>query len=122
MKKLIKKILKEETEGMSPLEQTVADFINMNLSEYDLPKEFYKIAIDIYPDKYGRQECNVTMLFKKPFKIEDSDKLHTIMNKIKKDINQYFGDVFSYIGSGTSTIQAYNDYKNYYNQKKNLPF
>jgi len=34
----IRKILREEREDISPLEQTVDDFININLSEYDLPE------------------------------------------------------------------------------------
>ena len=71
MKQLIRKILKEETEDMSPLEQTVADFINMNLTDYELPEEFYKVAVDIFDNEYDRKECTVTILFEKPFKLHD---------------------------------------------------
>lgn len=119
MKSLIRKILKEETEDMSPLEQAVADFINMNLTEYDLPKEFYKIAVDIVYDNYGRQECLISMLFKKPFNGKDSDKMHLITGKIKSEIKDYFGDEFSYISKGTSTVEVYNNTKDWYTKRKN---
>ena len=119
MKQLIRKILKEETEGMSPLEQTVADFVNMNLSEYDLPEDFDRVAVDIYSDGYGRQECVVTSLFKKPFTLEESDMLHSLMRTIKKSIEEYFGNTFSYVRGSTSTTDSYMDTKWWYDQKKN---
>ena len=105
----IRRIITEETEDMSPLEQTVADFVNMNLSDYVLPEEFYKISVDVFNDGYGRQECAITSLFKKPFKLDDSDRMHFIMNKIKRDVNEYFGNVFSHIAFGSSTVSNYND-------------
>jgi len=115
----IRKILREETEDISPLEQTVADFINMNLSEYDLPEEFYKVAVDIFDTEYNRQECTVTVLFEKPVKLKDSDRMHDIMNEIKKEIKEYFGDTFWYIKSGTSTVDVYNSTKDWYTKRKN---
>lgn len=122
MKQLIKKILKEETEEMSPLEQTVADFVNMSLSEYNLPEDFDRVAVDIYPDKYGRQECVITSLFKKPFTLEDSDKLHKLMRTIKNSVEDYFGNTFSYVGGSTSTTDSYIGMKWWYDQKKNKSF
>ena len=119
MKQLIRKILKEETEGMSPLEQTVADFVNMNLSDYVLPEEFYKISVDVFNDGYGRQECAITSLFKKPFKLDDSDRMHFIMGKIKRDVNDYFGNVFSHIAFGSSTVSNYEDTRDWYTKRKN---
>ncbi len=119
MKDLIRKILKEETEDISPLEHTVADFINMCLSDYTLPDEFYKISVDVINDGYGREECVITSLFKKPFKLHDSDRMHLIMSKIKREVNDYFGNVFSNIAFGTSTVSNYNDTKDWYNKRKN---
>lgn len=119
MKQLIRKILKEESEDMSPLEQTVADFVNMNLSDYVLPEEFYKISVDVFNDGYGRQECAITSLFKKPFKLDDSDRMHFIMNKIKRDVNEYFGNVFSHIAFGSSTVSNYKDTREWYTKRKN---
>ena len=119
MEKLIRKILKEETEDMSPLEQTVADFINMNLSEYDLPEEFYKVAVDIFDTEYNRKECTVTILFEKSFNLKDSDRMYDIMNEIKKEIKKYFGDTFWYIKLGTSTVAVYKITKDWYNKRKN---
>lgn len=115
----IRRIITEETEDMSPLEQTVADFVNMNLSDYVLPEEFYKISVDVFNDGYGRQECAITSLFKKPFKLDDSDRMHFIMNKIKRDVNDYFGNVFSHIAFGSSTVSNYNDTRDWYTKRKN---
>ncbi len=114
----IRRIITEETEDMSPLEQTVADFVNMNLSDYVLPEEFYKISVDVFNDGYGRQECAITSLFKKPFKLDDSDRMHFIMNKIKRDVNEYFGNVFSHIAFGSSTVSNYNDTRDWYTKRK----
>ena len=119
LKKSIRKILKEETEDMSPLEQTVADFVNMNLSEYDLPEDFDRVAVDIYSDGYGGQECVVTSLFKKPFTLEESDMLHSLMRTIKNSVKDYFGNTFSYVRGSTSTTDSYMDTKWWYDQKKN---
>jgi len=115
----IRRILKEETEDMSPLEQTVADFINMNLTDYELPEEFYKVAVDIFDTEYNRKECKVTILFEKPFNLKDSDRMHDIMNEIKKEMKKYFGDTFWYIKLGTSTVDVYNRTKDWYAKRKN---
>ena len=115
----IKKILKEETEDMSPLERTVADFVNMNLSDYELPDAFYKVVVDVFDDNYGREECTITSLFEKPFKLDDSDRMHFIMNKIKRDVNDYFGNIFSHIAFGSSTVSNYNDTRDWYTKRKN---
>ena len=104
---------------MSPLERTVADFVNMNLRDYELPKEFHKVAVDVFDDGYGRQECTITSLFEKPFKLDDSDRMHFIMNKIKRDVNDYFGNVFSHIAFGSSTVDNYNDTRDWYTKRKN---
>jgi hypothetical protein len=117
--KSIRKILKEETNDMSPLERTVSDFVNMSLSEYELPEEFYKVAVDIFPDNYGRKECAITMLFKKPFNRKDSDKIHLIINKIKIGIEDYFGDEFSYISNSSSTVSVYDENRDWYDKRKN---
>lgn len=119
MESLIKKILKEETEDMSPLEQTVADFINMGLEEYTLPKDFDEVMVDISDTKYGKK-CSVTFTFKKPFKLEDSDFFHKIFNKdIRRDINTFFGDYFKSIYNSTSTKENYIQTKEYF--KNNPP-
>jgi hypothetical protein len=119
LQKHIKKILKEETNEISPLERTVSDFVNMSLSEYELPEEFYKVAVDVFDDGYGRQECTLTTLFEKPFNRKDSDKMHLIMNKIKRDVNDYFGSIFSHIANGSSTVDSYNDTRDWYTKRKN---
>ena len=115
----IRRILREETEDMSPLEQTVYDFININLSEYDLPEEFYKVAVDIFDTEYNRKECTVTILFDKSFNLKDSDRMHDIMNEIKKEIKKYFGDTFWYIKIVSTTVGVYNSTKDWYTKRKN---
>ena len=115
----IRRILREETYDMTPLEQTVVDFVNMLLAEYELPEAFYKVAVDIFDDGYGRHECKLTTLFKAPFKMGESDRLHLIMNEIKTEINGYFGNIFSYIQTGTSTVEVYNQYKDSRDKRKN---
>jgi len=117
--KSIRKILKEETNDMSPLERTVSDFVNMSLSEYELPEEFYKVAVDVFDDGYGRQECTLTTLFEKPFKMDESDKMNFIMNKIKREVNEYFGSIFSHIANGSSTVSVYDEYRDWYDKRKN---
>jgi hypothetical protein len=117
--KSIRKILKEETNDMSPLERTVSDFVNMSLSEYELPEAFYKVAVDVFNDGYGRQECTLTTLFEKPFNRKDSDKMHLIMNKIKREVNEYFGSIFSHIANGSSTVSVYDENRDWYDKRKN---
>jgi len=117
--KSIRKILKEETNDMSPLERTVSDFVNMSLSEYELPEEFYKVAVDVFDDGYGRQECTLTTLFEKPFKMDESDRMNFIMNKIKREVNEYFGSIFSHIANGSSTVSVYDEYRDWYDKRKN---
>jgi hypothetical protein len=108
----------KKEKSLESLEKSVKNFINMNLEEYDLPEEFYKVAVDVFDNEYDRKECTVTMLFEKPFKLHDSDRMHDIMNEIKKEIKEYFGDTFWYIKLGTSTVDVYNSTKDWYTKRK----
>jgi hypothetical protein len=91
----------------------------MNLTDYELPEEFYKVAVDIFDTEYNRKECKVTILFEKPFNLKYSDRMHDIMNEIKKEMKKYFGDTFWYIKLGTSTVDVYNRTKDWYAKRKN---
>jgi hypothetical protein len=93
------------------LENTVQKFININLDDYNVPSDLYDVVVDVTNDPYGRLECNVSFLFKKPFSLNDSNKLHHILKEIKKEIVNYFGDTFYHISSGVSTVDIYNDSK-----------
>lgn len=97
--------------SLKSLENTVQKFINMNLDDYKVPSDLYDLAVDITNDSYGRLECDVSFLFKKPFSSNDSNKLHHILKEIKKEIVNYFGDTFYHIRSGVSTVDMYNDSK-----------
>lgn len=115
----IRKILKETFNEMSPLERAVSDFVNMSLSEYELPEAFYKVAVDVFNDGYGRQDCMLTTLFEKPFKMDESDRMNFIMNKIKREVNEYFGSIFSHIANGQSTVSVYDENRDWYTKRKN---
>lgn len=97
--------------SLKSLENTVQKFINMNLDDYKVPSDLYDVAVDVTNDSYGRLECDVSFLFKKPFSSNDSNKLHHILKEIKKEIVNYFGDTFYHIRSGVSTVDMYNDSK-----------
>jgi hypothetical protein len=97
--------------SLKSLENTVQKFININLDDYNVPSDLYDVAVDVTNDPYGRLECNVSFLFKKPFSLNDSNKLHHILKEIKKEIVSYFGDTFYHISSGVSTVDVYNNSK-----------
>jgi hypothetical protein len=114
----IRKVLKEETEGIpkrTPLEKTVLSFVEMTAKDYKFPEDFYGFTVDIINNG---KDCEITGLFKKSYKMSDSDKVHDILTKIKKEVSKYFGDAF-YVRSGTSAMDAYKDnYVRYYQQRK----
>ena len=114
----IRKVLKEETEGIpkrTPLEKSITDFVNMSLKDYELPENFYGVAVDIIDDN---ETCEITALFKKPFTMVESDKLHKILKNIRKEVHNYFGLQFDMKG-GCSHIDSYNDfYERYYLSRK----
>lgn len=117
----IRRILKEETYGMSSLESAVSDLVNSNLQNLPdnfLPDNFLRIAVDIYKDEYDRTRCQLTALFKKPFSGVDSERASLILRKERDIINGYFGDSFDNISNGTSTVEVYDDYKSFYDDRK----
>ena len=114
----IRRILKEETGEMSPLEKVVAEFIMDELEGYKLPEDFDGVMVDIGDTKYGKK-CSVTFTFKKPFKLEDSDFFHNAFKKIRVDINAFFGNHFKSIYVSTSTKENYIQTKEYF--KNNPP-
>lgn len=118
LKEHIRKILKEEMDPLpkrTPLEKTIEDFLNISIEDFPKSDNFYGFIVDVYNDN---KNCDITALFKKPFKMEDSDLLYKIMYKVKKEVLSYFGDQF-YIRTGTSTIDNYNQsYERYYKVRK----
>ena len=120
LKEHIKKVLKEETQKIkkrTPLEKAVTTFIESLLEDYDLPENFKGVAVDIVD---GGKECHITGLFENSFNQNDSDKLFSVFNKIKKEIPNYFGDQFYYVTTGNSTINNYNDHQWWYDKKKSI--
>ena len=114
----IRRIIKEETEHIpkrTPLEKTIMNFVEMNAEGYKFPENFYGFVVDIINNG---KDCEITGLFKKPFKMDDSDRLHYILNNIKKEVSKYFGETL-YVRSGTSTIDSYKDnYERYFKVRK----
>jgi hypothetical protein len=112
----IRKVLKEETEDIpkrTPLEKSITDFVNMLLKDYELPENFYGVVVDIIDNN---ETCDITVLFNKSFTINDSDKAHIIVRKIRQEVSNYFG--FNVRGN-TSTVNNYNDfYERYYLPRK----
>ena len=120
LKEHIKKVLKEETQKIkkrAPLEKAVTTFIESLLEDYDLPENFKGVAVDIVD---GGKECHITGLFENSFNQNDSNKLFSVFNKIKKEIPNYFGDQFYYVTTGNSTINNYNDHQWWYDKKKSI--
>lgn len=120
LKEHIKKVLKEETQKIkkrAPLEKAVTTFIESLLEDYDLPENFKGVAVDIVD---GGKECHITGLFENSFNQNDSNKLFSVFNKIKKEIPNYFGDQFDYVTTGNSTINNYNDHQWWYDKKKSI--
>lgn len=116
---LSKNVFSESKEkSLSSLEKSVEHFLNTSIEDYDLPENFHKMAVDIYYNRWGALECNVTILFKKSFNILDSDKMYEIVGDIRNDIREYFGDIFSSISTGGSTIDGYNQFKWWYDERK----
>lgn len=123
IKNTILKIIKEETELIGErtiMEKSIKDFADMVLQDYDLPKDFYGVAVDIYKDDYSNKEkCQITALFKKPFSSDNSEKLMSILKDVKREAKSYFGEEFFDINSSCSTIDSYNRTYEYYFRKKN---
>jgi hypothetical protein len=120
LKEHIKKVLKEETQKIkkrTPLEKAVTTFIESLLEDYTLPENFKGVAVDIVD---GGKECHITGLFENSFNQNDSNKLFSVFNKIKKEIPNYFGDQFDYVTTGNSTINNYNDHQWWYDKKKSI--
>jgi hypothetical protein len=118
----IRRILKEETYELpkrTSLENEITKFVEDELEEYDLPSNFYGVAVDIIDNN---EVCTITALFKKSYKMDDSDRLHAIMKKIIKECEDFFGGSMRFKYDGTSTIENYIQiYSNYYQSKKRTP-
>lgn len=102
---------------MNKKEIIITNMVKSLLSGFNRPKDFSGVAVDVYPSEYGEQ-IHITMLFEKPFKREDSDKLHDISRDIKSTIKKYFGDFRLDISVSNSTIDSYNNQKWWYEEQK----
>jgi hypothetical protein len=103
---------------MTREEQVIQKMILSYISDYELPKDFSGVAVDIYPTDYG-VECHITFLLSKPFKQEESDLLFVIGGHTKVFIKKFFGDKFkSGITVSNSTVDSYESTKWWYDEKK----
>ena len=122
LKKIIKKVLKEQVEDLgekTKLEKSVMKFIDSYLEGKELPENFYGVVADIYNTEYG-QGCSITFLMKRPFKLEDSDEIYEVALDVKKLIRNFFSDEFKYgINFSTTTVDNYKELKNrFFNKNK----
>ena len=104
----------------SALENAVTKFIDFNIKQYKLPENFSHTAVDVYMGDYGLV-CKVTFLMKKPFAKDDSEYLLDGIwygKRLRNVIKSFFGDEFTDISAGTSTISHYNETNWYYKEKK----
>lgn len=110
----INKVQKKEEEFIEKLVLT-------EMKNYFLPKNFYGIACDIYPTKYGLV-LHITKLMKEMFNSIDLSMITTDDN-LKKTIKILFGDRYSGgITISTSTIEKYKEDKKWYDEQKTKTF
>jgi hypothetical protein len=103
------------------LEEVVKAITESMLDEQLLSDNYSGIAVDIYNSKYGII-CHITILFKKPFSKDESDRLMSEKYPLIKSITKFFPDrLFSGgITSSHSTIEMYNRYREFYDSNKNF--
>lgn len=102
----------------TPLEKVITKFVEDELDGYDLPSNFYGVVVDIIDDN---KICEITALFKKSYRMNDSDKLRAIMKRVIKECEAFFSGPIKFKSSGTSTIGNYlQGYSKYYQSKKNI--
>jgi len=103
------------------LEEVVKAITESLMDDRNLSDNYSGIAVDIYNSQYG-VICHITMLFKKAFSKDESDRLMSEKYPLIKSITKFFPDrLFSGgITSSHSTIEMYNRYREFYDSNKNF--
>jgi hypothetical protein len=103
------------------LEEVVKAITESLMDDRNLSDNYSGIAVDIYNSQYG-VICHITMLFKKAFSKDESDRLMSEKYPLIKSITKFFPDrLFSGgITSSHSTIEMYSRYKEFYDSNKNF--
>ena len=103
------------------LEQVVKSITETMIDESDMSDNYDGIAVDIYQSQYG-DICHITILFKKSFSKDESDRLMNQRHNMLGTISKFFPNrMFSGgLTSSHSTVEMYNRYKEYYDSNKNF--
>jgi len=72
--------------------------------------DYYGVAVDAVPDNYSGYDVHITFLMKKPFKLGDSDILHSQRAKLASVIKDFLPELSdrAHISTSTSTLDNYN--------------
>ncbi len=73
--------------------------------------DYYGVAVDVVPDNYSGYDVHITFLMKKPFKLGDSDILHSHRAKLGGVIKDFLPELSDrvHISTSTSTLDNYNE-------------
>jgi hypothetical protein len=101
----------------SKLEKIVASFVKGRFDKSILTDNFHDVVVNIYNTDYGVQ-CHVTVLMKKGFSREESDRFHNTMSNVRSVIREFFPEFKAGISFNTETLESYNKGKWWYEEKK----
>ena len=101
----------------SKLEKIIASFVKARFDKRILTDNFHDVEVNIYNTDYGTQ-CHITVLMKKSFSGEESDRFHSSLRNIKSVISNFFPDFKGGISFNTETLESYNKSKWWYEEKK----
>jgi len=97
------------------LEKVVEKLLTSRLQSLNLPENFERAKVDIYPGDYGIH-CHITYLMKKSFSREDSDFFYGLNLMY---ISKVFGDLFTAgVQTSQSTIEHYEKTRKWYDLQK----
>jgi hypothetical protein len=101
----------------SKLEKIVASFVKVRFDKSILTDNFHDVVVNIYNTDYGVQ-CHVTVLMKKGFSRDESDRFHSSLSNIRSVIREFFPIFKGGVSYNTETLESYNKSKWWYDEKK----
>jgi hypothetical protein len=101
----------------SKLEKIIASFVKKRFDKSILTDNFHGVDVNIYNTDYGTQ-CHVTVLMKKGFSGEESDRFHNSLASVRPIIRKFFPEFNAGISSNIETLESYNKGKWWYDEKK----
>ncbi len=101
----------------SKLEKIVASFVKARFDKSILTDNFHDVVVNIYNTDYGVQ-CHVTVLMKKSFSREESDRFHSSLSNTRTAIREFFPIFKGGVSYNTETLESYDKSKWWYDEKK----